>query len=209
LSEIEVLDAIAALERIGVIVYDRKKQIVFVRGMLARQSPSFAASGNNLLGVSNHIERLPEGSPAIRAFIESQRNVPELFELLEGYLEGESEGYLEQTLDLKTLIPEDKETAISQKDRATTPPSNPSSTSFHEEQSKGNGHGHPAGNEGQDDVAYILEMMPIAMRMEIESVCRDARDGNISRPAARTTLKAIDGRLNDVHLSKLIPRVTM
>lgn len=143
LTEKEVDRAIDQLERLGVIVYDRRQQVIFVRGMLPRQSPSFASSENNLQGVSNHVERMPEGSLAVLEFIKAQVNIPELYELLEGYLEGEGEGEGKGTSnrpedlrpeDLKTLIPEDlrpedKDTVIAVESPATTPPLQPSSSS--------------------------------------------------------------------------------
>jgi hypothetical protein len=105
LQEKEVGQAIDSLERLGAIVYDKKYQVVYVTGMLTRQSPSFASSENNLQGIANHVERMPEGSRAVQEFIKAQGNIPELFELLEGYLEGEpegeSKGYSAQTLDLR------------------------------------------------------------------------------------------------------------
>lgn len=98
LTEAEVSKSIAFLERIGVIVFDRDRQVVYVKGMLARQSPNFATNGNNVLqGIVNHIDRMPEGSPAVSAFIEAQRNEPELYELLQGYPQGNSEGDIEKT----------------------------------------------------------------------------------------------------------------
>jgi len=123
LQEKEVGQAIDSLERLGAIVYDKKYQVLYVTGMLERQSPSFASSENNLQGIANHVERMPGGSRAVQEFIKAQSNIPKLFELLEGYLEGESEGESPgesegesaQTLDLKTLIPEDKETVIKDK----------------------------------------------------------------------------------------------
>lgn len=143
LTEKEVDRAIDQLERPGVIVYDRRQQVVFVRGMLPRQSPSFASSENNLQGVSNHVERMPEGSLAVLEFIKAQVNIPELYELLEGYLEGEAEGEGKGTSnrpedlrpeDLKTLIPEDlrpedKDTVNAVKSPALTPSVQPSSSS--------------------------------------------------------------------------------
>ena len=150
LEEKEVSRAFKSLERIGAIIYDRKKQIVFVRGMLERQSPSFASSENNLLGVVNHVERMPEGSPAVEEFIKAQQNIPELYELLEGYIEGESEGYSEKTLDLR---PEDLDTGylnavIAREDRDDD---DDGCTANLSEIPKDNGQGQGAGNEGTEE----------------------------------------------------------
>lgn len=85
LTEKEVSHAIDILERHGGIVFDRERHVMYVHGMLERQCPNYAANGNNIIqGIANHIERMPEGSRAVAAFINAQSNVPELFELLEG-----------------------------------------------------------------------------------------------------------------------------
>jgi hypothetical protein len=131
----EVLQSIRTLERINHVVYDVDYQVVFVRGMLSRQCPNFNSSENTLQGVANHVFRMPETSRATREFIISQRNEPELYELLEGYIEGDpegdTEGYSEKTGDLDTGDHEtgDHESVIAGKDPALTPSVQPSSSS--------------------------------------------------------------------------------
>ena len=101
LSDKDVERSIAELQRTKHIVYDPRKQVVFVIGMLARQSPNYSSSENSIQGVVNHVMRMPEGSIAVESFIKSQINNPELYDLLEWYLEGDEEGDIEQTLDLR------------------------------------------------------------------------------------------------------------
>lgn len=102
LSNKAVETCLQLLEKSNQIVYDYRKQVVFVQDMLDTQSPNFGSSENSLQGVAHHVERMPEGSKAVLAFIKhSEENYPELFELIEGYLEGYEDGDIEQTLDLR------------------------------------------------------------------------------------------------------------
>ncbi len=78
-------DTMVSLSRRGLIVHDTERQLIFVRGMMARQNSSFADTEDNRTGIMYHVERMPEDSPAVDAFIEAQRDVPELYELLEAY----------------------------------------------------------------------------------------------------------------------------
>jgi len=85
LTPTEISKSLAKLEKRGEIVYDREYQIVYVRGMLERQSPNWDSSDNTINGVYYHVERFPEDSIAVLKFIESKRNHAELGDLLEGY----------------------------------------------------------------------------------------------------------------------------
>jgi hypothetical protein len=185
LDDREVSRTIKLLERMDVIVYDRRKQIVFVRGMLERQSPSFASSENNLQGVSNHVERMPEGSPAVEEFIKAQNNTPELYELLEGYLEGESEGYSEQTLDLRPedLDTSDQKTVIAPKDSDDDAPLKTFSLTPND---KGNGKDQGAVKGKDKGIRFpssalqtVLMVRLSEPRQRLEKICRQILDGEL------------------------------
>jgi hypothetical protein len=82
----KIVDAtMVSLSGRGLIVHDADRQLIFVHGMMARQNSSFADTEDNRTGIMYHVERMPEDSPAVDAFIEAQREVPDLYELLEAY----------------------------------------------------------------------------------------------------------------------------
>lgn len=83
MTNAEVIDAIDNLSRWGWIVYDKDRQMVFVPGMLQRQLGTKTPNEDNLKGVIFHVERLPEESPAVEAFISANRGIPEIDDLFE------------------------------------------------------------------------------------------------------------------------------
>ena len=74
----EVVQAIDNLSRWGLIVYDNDRQMVFVKGMLQRQLGTSTPNADNTKGVFYHVERMPEGSSAVEAFISANREIPEI-----------------------------------------------------------------------------------------------------------------------------------
>ena len=200
LTDKEVAHALNTLERRNAIAYDRAMRVVFVKGMLARQSPNFASTEKNLLGVSNHVERMPEDSPAVREFVTAQRNVPELFELLEAYFDV---GF-EQTLDLRPEDPDTRnhETIISLRSDEMTPSVSPSSTS----RTKGNGKGHPASKGGHlpDGVTEMLHALTDGQRVAVENRWKEIQAGKITRPQARDEIRKA-GWLDDRQIQQVIP----
>ena len=83
LTVAEVHKAIENLLRLGWIVYDGDRQMVFVKGMLQRQLGTKTPNEDNLKGVIFHVERMPEESPAVEAFITANREIPEIEDLFE------------------------------------------------------------------------------------------------------------------------------
>jgi hypothetical protein len=88
----EVLQAIDNLSRWGWIVYDKDRQMVFVKGMLFRQLGTTTPNEDNLKGVIFHVERMPEESPAVEAFISANREIPEIDELFKAMYGGVNPG---------------------------------------------------------------------------------------------------------------------
>ncbi len=163
LNHAEVSRAVDSLERCGAIVFDKDRQAVYVHGMLERQCPNFASSENTLQGIVNHIERMPEDSRAISAFIEAQSNVPELFELFEGYPPGGLREDLDtRDLRLEDLDTRDKESIIAEKTSALMP--SPSSSS-----SPSNGNGK------SKSVSKRSILSPKDARSIIDTLEQDAR----------------------------------
>ena len=83
LTKREVLGAIGNLSRLGLIVYDKGRQLVFVKGMLQRQLGTSTLNEDNTKGVVYHVERMPEESPAVQSFVSSNREIPEMDGLYE------------------------------------------------------------------------------------------------------------------------------
>jgi hypothetical protein len=63
----EVRAAIANLERWGVIVYDKERQLVCVKGMVRRQLQG-GPNQKHQEGIDRHLEAFAEDSPAVAAF---------------------------------------------------------------------------------------------------------------------------------------------
>lgn len=83
LSDKEVLQALEKLARWELIVYDPSRQLVFVKGMLQRQLGTSTPNENNVTGIVYYVERMAEDSPAVTSFLEANREIPAINDLLE------------------------------------------------------------------------------------------------------------------------------
>jgi hypothetical protein len=209
----EVGQAIEYLECRGDVVYDRDYGLVFVRGMMQRQSTNYASTENNLQGVMHHVERMPEGSRAVQEFINAQSNVPELFELLEPYLEAESELESEvgtsqssKAVKLESSKDENQKSIIAAEEpRSMTPASSTSSsTSTSTSETKGNGKAHPASNGRPDYVTAILKKLPSGQQVAIENAWKEIQEGKVPRPKVREAIKKV-GWLSESELALVVP----
>jgi len=92
LTVAEVLQVVDALSRGSWIVYDKDRQMVFVKGMLQRQLGTSTPNEDNTKGVIYHVERMPEESPAVEAFISANREISKIDDLYEVMYGGEDPG---------------------------------------------------------------------------------------------------------------------
>lgn len=83
MSEKEVRQALDRLSGWKLIVYDPSRQMVFVRGMLQRQLGTSTPHENNVAGIVYYVERMAEDSPAVLAFMEENRDIPEFEAILD------------------------------------------------------------------------------------------------------------------------------
>ena len=81
MTSAEVIQAIDILSRRGLIVYDKERQMVFVKGMPQRQLGTATPNEDNVKGIVYHVERMPEESPAVEAFRTANSDLPETDEL--------------------------------------------------------------------------------------------------------------------------------
>ena len=162
----EVLQAIDNLSGWGLIVYDKDRQMVFVKGMLQRQLGTSTPNADNMKGVFYHIERMPEESLAVEAFISANRELPKIEDLYRVMYGGDDPGGVTggsnqgghpnerlETLDLRLETRDVKrENVIPQKASGTTLCGQPSS-STPESSSKPDGNpqinGSPIGSYGK------------------------------------------------------------
>jgi len=79
----EVPGTLRNLEKMGWIVYDKDRQLVHVCGMLKRQLGATELNEDNQKGIVYYIERMPENSPAVLAFLEENREIAEFDAILE------------------------------------------------------------------------------------------------------------------------------
>lgn len=88
LDDKEVHQAIVNLSRLGMIVFDFDRQMVFVKGLLIRQL-GYSPNEKQALGIVRHVEELPGDSPAVRGFVREHKDTPELSEHFEGLYDGD------------------------------------------------------------------------------------------------------------------------
>ena len=144
LTDTEVIRAIDRLSEWGWIVYDKDRQMVFVKGMLQRQLGTSTPNADNTKGIVYHVERMPEESPAVEAFISANREISEIEDLQKVMYGGDDPGGVTggsnkgghpnerlETLDLRHETRNEKrENVIPQKTRGTTLRVQPSSPTF-------------------------------------------------------------------------------
>jgi len=82
LSAEAVTLAIASLSRRGLIVYDEIRSLMFVSGMIPRRLGT-TPNDKQAMGISFFAGRMPEDSPATRAFVEAYREIPGMEELFD------------------------------------------------------------------------------------------------------------------------------
>ncbi len=80
--------AIKELERRGLIVYDRERQLVYVKGLLLRQMKDIGPTEQQAIGIFRHVKQYSEASPAVIAFIDEHRETRALAKHLKQNAEG-------------------------------------------------------------------------------------------------------------------------
>ena len=214
----DVLPTIDGLCGRSKIVWDGDRQLVYVRGFMLRQLGVDVPNQNQVEGLVRIIERMPDDSPAVKAFLQDHRHIPEIDELYETFYplpptplpitspqpEGGSRC---KVLGVRSEVLGERgkgkgDNVIAQKGRATTPASSiPSSTS----KTKGNGHGQPASKgNGKDNAIAFLKTVPVSWRTSVENLWKRIEAGESNRPQEREALKRM-GWFTEDQISFLIP----
>ncbi len=197
-----VAAAIASLSQRRLIVFDADRSLMYIAGKVYRRIGN-SPNEKQVAGLVNFVLRMPEGSPATKAFLNEYSDIPEIKEIFDDL-------YTPINTPINTPFDKKKEERIKNENKksksviadATTPRvSDPSSTS----NSKGNGQGKPASNgSGRDNAIAFLKTVHVSWRTSIENLWKRIESGESNRPQERDMLRRMDW-FTEEQITFLIP----